>query len=137
VVSNVEHFAIFHRKDRYSDIVGDDSESYSREIDFWLLRQGNGSNSCRYGRFLGVYIMSVRSTIITQFELVAKEKKINLPPLDDNLVLLDSGLDSLSFAIVVARLEDELGLDPFSADEDIEIPTTLVDFIRIYEDAAK
>jgi acyl carrier protein len=81
--------------------------------------------------------MSVRSTIITQFELVAKEKKINLPPLDDNLVLLDSGLDSLSFAIVVARLEDELGLDPFSADEDIEIPTTLVDFIRIYEDAAK
>jgi acyl carrier protein len=81
--------------------------------------------------------MSVRSTIITQFELVAKEKKINLPPLDDNLVLLDSGLDSLSFAIVVARLEDELGLDPFSADQDIEIPTTLVDFIRIYEDAAK
>jgi acyl carrier protein len=81
--------------------------------------------------------MSLRSTIISQFELVAKEKKINLPPLDDNLVLLDSGLDSLSFAIVVARLEDELGLDPFSADEDIEIPTTLVDFIRIYEDAAK
>ena len=81
--------------------------------------------------------MSVRSTIITQFELVAKEKKINLPPLDDNLVLLDSGLDSLSFAIVVARLEDELGVDPFSTNEDIEIPTTLVDFIRIYEDAAK
>ncbi len=81
--------------------------------------------------------MSVRSAIISQFELVAKEKKINLPPLNDDLVLLDSGLDSLSFAIVVARLEDDLGLDPFGADEDIQIPVNLGDFIRIYEDVAK
>jgi hypothetical protein len=81
--------------------------------------------------------MSVRSTIISQFELIAKEKKIPLPPLNDDLVLLESGLDSLSFAIIVARLEDQLGLDPFGADEDIQIPITLVDFIRIYEDAAK
>ena len=81
--------------------------------------------------------MSVRSAIISQFELVAKEKKLNLPPLNDDVVLLESGLDSLSFAIVVARLEDQLGLDPFSADEDIQIPITLIDFIRIYEDAVK
>jgi acyl carrier protein len=80
--------------------------------------------------------MSVRSAIISQFELVAKEKKVNLPPLSDDLVLLNSGLDSLSFAIVVARLEDELGIDPFSADEDLEIPITFSDFIRIYEDHA-
>jgi acyl carrier protein len=137
VVSNVEHFAIFHRKDRHSDIVEDDSELYKREMDFGLHRQETWIKFLSLRPIFGGYIMSVRSTIITQFELVAKEKKINLPPLDDNLVLLDSGLDSLSFAIVVARLEDELGLDPFSADEDIEIPTTLVDFIRIYEDAAK
>ena len=51
-------------------------------------------------------------------------------------VLLESGLDSLSFAIVVARLEDELGIDPFSADEDLEIPITFGDFIRIYDDYA-
>jgi acyl carrier protein len=87
-------------------------------------------------RFKGSY-MPVRSVIISQFETVAKEKKLTLPPLDDDLVLLESGLDSLSFAVIVARLEDELGVDPFSSDEDLEIPITLRDFIRIYEDVAK
>lgn len=80
---------------------------------------------------------SVRSSIMSQFELVAKEKNQPLPPLSDDLVLLESGLDSLCFAIIVARLEDELGFDPFSADEEIEFPVTLSDFIRIYENAAK
>jgi hypothetical protein len=79
----------------------------------------------------------VRSTIISQFEKVAREKEIELMPLTDDLVLLESGLDSLSFAIIVARLEDELGKDPFSLDEDVQIPITLADFIRIYEDAAE
>jgi acyl carrier protein len=81
--------------------------------------------------------MPVRSSIISQFETVAKEKKLTLPPLNDDLVLLESGLDSLSFAVIVARLEDELGVDPFSSDEDLEIPITLSDFIRIYEEVAK
>jgi acyl carrier protein len=81
--------------------------------------------------------MPVRSVIISQFETVAREKKLTLPPLDDDLVLLESGLDSLSFAVIVARLEDELGVDPFSSDEDLEIPITLSDFVRIYEDLAK
>jgi acyl carrier protein len=81
--------------------------------------------------------MVVRPAIISQFEVVAKERELKLPPLTDDLVLLESGLDSLSFAIIVARLEDQLGFDPFSADEDLEIPVTLVDFIRIYENGAK
>ena len=81
--------------------------------------------------------MSTRSAIITQFEQVAKEQKRTLAPLNDDLVLLDSGLDSLCFAIIVARLEDALGIDPFGADEDLEFPVTLSDFINFYEDAAK
>ncbi|HEX4211168.1 MAG TPA: acyl carrier protein [Candidatus Binataceae bacterium] len=81
--------------------------------------------------------MSIRSVVTSQFEQVAKEKKIKLPPLTDELVLLESGLDSLSFAIIVARLEDDLGVDPFSTDEDMEIPIRFADFVRIYEDAAK
>ena len=59
--------------------------------------------------------MSLRSQIISQFESVAKEQNQNLPQLSDNLVLLESGLDSLCFAVIVARLEDELGFDPFTA----------------------
>ena len=80
---------------------------------------------------------SVRSSILSQFESVAKEQNKELPPLSDDLVLLDSDLDSLCFAVIVARLEDELGIDPFSASEDMEFPVTLSDFIRIYEDVAK
>ena len=81
--------------------------------------------------------MSVRSTIASQFERVAKEQKKILAPLSDDLVLLESGLDSLCFAIIVARLEDALGVDPFSAAEDAEFPVTLGDFVRFYEDSAK
>jgi len=81
--------------------------------------------------------MSVRSTVLEQFKLVAKQEEKALAPLNDDLVLLDSGLDSLCFAIVVARLEDALGVDPFSATAEANFPVTVGDFIRFYEDAAK
>jgi hypothetical protein len=86
---------------------------------------------------IGLKRVSVRSIIISQFQQVAKEQKKQLAPLSDDLVLLDSGLDSLCFAIVVARLEDALGIDPFSAAEDVDFPSTLRDFFNFYEDAAK
>jgi acyl carrier protein len=81
--------------------------------------------------------MSTRLTIISQIEQVAEEQKIKLPPLTDELVLLDSGLDSLCFAILVARLEDTLGVDPFTASDDVYFPVTLGDFVKVYENAAK
>jgi acyl carrier protein len=79
--------------------------------------------------------MSVRDTITSEFQQVAKEQKKQLAPLSDSLVLLESGLDSLCFAIIVARLEQRLGYDPFSAEEDVYFPITLGDFIRFYENA--
>jgi acyl carrier protein len=81
--------------------------------------------------------MSMRSMIISQFEQVVKEQKKQSVPLTDELVLLDSDLDSLCIAIVVARLEDALGFDPFSAAEEVDFPVTLGDFIKFYEDGAK
>lgn len=80
--------------------------------------------------------MSVRTKIISQFESVAREQNQELPPLADDLVLLESGLDSLCFAVIVARLEDELGFDPFTVSEDLEFPVTFGDFVRFYEDGA-
>jgi len=79
--------------------------------------------------------MSTRSDIIALFEQVAKEQDKKLAPLSDDLGLLESGLDSLCFAIIVARLEDTMGLDPFSQDEEVEFPVTVGDFIKSYEDA--
>ena len=81
--------------------------------------------------------MSIRSTITTQFEQVAVEQERKLAALTDEVKLIDCGLDSLSFAIIVARLEDALGVDPFSSDQAIEFPVTFGDFVRLYEGFAK
>lgn len=80
--------------------------------------------------------MSVRAEIITLFEQVAGEQNRTLAPLSDDLGLLETGLDSLCFAIIVARLEDALGVDPFSAEDAVGFPVTVGDFIRLYERAA-
>jgi acyl carrier protein len=78
---------------------------------------------------------STRSEILAEFERVAREQDKPLAPLTDDLVLLDSGLDSLCLAIIVARLEDTLGIDPFARAEEGDFPVTLGDFIRLYDDA--
>ena len=81
--------------------------------------------------------MSVRSTITSQFQQVAREQDRTLAPLADDLKLVQSGLDSLSFAIIVARLEDSLGVDPFNSDAATEFPVTFGDFVRLYENVGK
>jgi hypothetical protein len=80
--------------------------------------------------------MSVRSEILNQFTQVAEEQNKRLAPLADDLPLLNSGLDSLCLAVVVARLEDVLGVDPLSASADSTFPVTVGDFIKFYENAA-
>jgi acyl carrier protein len=77
--------------------------------------------------------MSVRSTVISQFEQVAVEQRRKLARLSDDLKLLDSGLDSLSFALIVVRLENALGFDPFDVAEDLKFPVTFGDFVKLYE----
>jgi acyl carrier protein len=66
-------------------------------------------------------------------EQVAAEQNQKLAPLTDDLDLLETGLDSLSFAILVSRLEDVLDLDPFTDSHDVYYPTVLGDFIAMYE----
>jgi len=80
--------------------------------------------------------MGLQAMIFEQFEQVAHDQEKPLARLTPDTVLLDSGLDSLCFAIIVARLEDELGVDPFTAAEDVFFPVTLGEFVKFYEDAA-
>jgi hypothetical protein len=80
--------------------------------------------------------VNLRSIILAQFEQVARTQGKVLPPLADDLPLIDSGLDSLCFAILVARLDDALGVDPFNTTENAEFPATVGDFVRFYEHAA-
>ena len=71
---------------------------------------------------------------MSQFELVATEQKRRLAPLSDDLPLAESGMDSFSFAIIVVRLEETLGFDPFNAADAVAFPVTLGDFIHLYEE---
>jgi hypothetical protein len=79
--------------------------------------------------------MSVRTIINDTFTQVAIEQQRTLSQLSDNVKLLESGLDSLSFALIVARLEDTLGYDPFVSVD--SIPVTFGDFVKLYEDYAQ
>jgi acyl carrier protein len=76
---------------------------------------------------------SVRSLIARELQLVALEHGRKLAPVTDELRLLEAGLDSLGLAVVVARLADALGIDPFACDTFIESPVTVGEFVRMYE----
>ena len=80
--------------------------------------------------------MSTRAIVISALERVAAEQNKTLAPLTDDLPLLGSGLDSLCFAILVARLEDELGADPFTVADEIVFPVPVGEFVVLYERAA-
>lgn len=77
--------------------------------------------------------MSVRSRIFAAMQQIAEEQKVTLPPLRDDLSLHETGFDSLAFAILVARLEDDLDIDPFTIAEDAAFPSTVGEFVRVYE----
>jgi acyl carrier protein len=80
--------------------------------------------------------MSIKLTVISEIEQVAAQQNKKLAPLTDDSVLMNTGLDSLCFAVLVTRLEDRLGVDPFSSSDSINFPVTLGDFVRVYENAA-
>ena len=77
--------------------------------------------------------MSTKSIVIDAIRQIAKEQHVTLPELTDDLSLHETGFDSLAFAILVARLEDETGIDPFTIAEDAAFPATVGDFVRAYE----
>lgn len=85
-------------------------------------------DSCEAGDRSGL-----KAVIAAKFLEVAAAQEKALAPLRDDLVLLESGLDSLCFAIIVATLEDELGYDPFTEAEDVFFPVTFGDFVKFYE----
>jgi hypothetical protein len=78
--------------------------------------------------------MNLRATIIDHMHAIAGGAGGGLvADLNDSTVLLRSGLDSLGFATLVARLEETLGYDPFTLMEQPVYPRTVGEFIAIYE----
>lgn len=78
--------------------------------------------------------MNVRSILIETLSAVMRENGVTPPEsFTDDLPLLRTGLDSLGYAIVVARLEQELGYDPFLLMDEPVYPSTFGEFVAIYE----
>jgi hypothetical protein len=76
---------------------------------------------------------NLRDKITTAIQETADMRGTEVGVLVDETVLLESGLDSLGFAILVARLEEELGYDPFVLMDVPIYPRTLSEFIQIYQ----
>lgn len=66
-------------------------------------------------------------------EVAEQTDSVLVGDLNEETVLLESGLSSLGFAILVALLEEELEFDPFSSSDDVVYPKTLAEFVQIYE----
>jgi|TARA_R110002124_G_scaffold241181_3_gene406456 acyl carrier protein len=77
----------------------------------------------------------MRDLIVTKFNeaLEQTDKTVQYNTIEDSAVLLETGLDSLGFAILVALLEDELDLDPFQMMDEPIYPRTFGEFVAIYE----
>jgi hypothetical protein len=75
----------------------------------------------------------VRVVLRDVFERVwAADRGGDPPVLHDDTVLLDTGLDSLGYAIYVAELEDVLGYDPFTAVSEAYYPQTFGELVAFY-----
>lgn len=79
--------------------------------------------------------MSYRTAVIAEFTEVCEEEGVNAPKdFPDELVLLECGLDSLGFAVLVTKLSESLGFDPFVESQEPFYPTTLGEFVAFYDD---
>ena len=81
----------------------------------------------------------MRELILEKFNEVLEQNDegATLSSISDDQVLLESGLDSLGFAILVALLDEELGFDPFQLTDEPVYPTTFGEFVAIYESNKK
>ncbi|GAC20833.1 acyl carrier protein [Paraglaciecola arctica] len=57
-------------------------------------------------------------------------------PIEPTTLLLECGLDSLGYAMLVAQLEEDLGFDPFTELQIDIYPSTFAEFLAIYQQCA-
>lgn len=65
------------------------------------------------------------------------DQVLTVAKLEEDTILLDSGLDSLGFVILVSVLEEELGFDPFSIMDEPIYPDTFGELVEIYQKYGK
>jgi len=73
----------------------------------------------------------IKETYLDVLEQTGNE--LQVPELINNTILLESGLDSLGFAILVAKLDEVLEFDPFTMMDEPFYPSTFGEFVELYE----
>ncbi len=81
--------------------------------------------------------MNIREIILDTFKEVLVEEGVTVYVPADSDLLLETDLDSLGFAVLVARLEDRVGFDPFTISTSSYYPKTFGEFIQFYESVKK
>ena len=77
--------------------------------------------------------MTIRTTIMEELASLFEEDDLPVPELNDATLLLETDLDSLGFAVLVTRLDERLGYDPFSVMDEAVYPATLKEFVDLYQ----
>lgn len=78
--------------------------------------------------------MDIRAAVLETLTAALRENQAQPPAVwSDDQPLLQTGLDSLGYAVVVTRLEQTLGYDPFLLLEEPVYPRTVGEFVAIYE----
>lgn len=74
--------------------------------------------------------MTIQETIIQIFQETAEENGQKLTP-TTSMTIRELGFQSIDWAVIVVKLEQELGFDPFSTGAQFDL-NTVQDFINLY-----
>jgi hypothetical protein len=81
-----------------------------------------------------IVVPMVDSRVILIMRQIADEQGFQLPELHADLPLHETGLDSLAFTVLLSRLEDDFGFDPFSCFKEMSFPSTVGELAKAYDD---
>lgn len=82
-------------------------------------------------------MLNLEQQIRQAMSLVAQLSDCQLvEPIEPDTLLLECGLDSLGYAMLVAQLEEDLGFDPFTELAIDTYPSTFTEFLVIYQQCA-
>lgn len=78
--------------------------------------------------------MEIRKAILETFnDLLDEQGYDQVLEVKDDMILLDTDLDSLGFAMLIAKLEENLDYDPFVLMDEPYYPQTFGELFSIYE----
>lgn len=77
-------------------------------------------------------VRDIHAVVVGEIARLLAEDDKPVPPIGPDDGLVDLGLDSLSFAVVITRLEELLGHEPLELIEGGDYPRTVMELVAVY-----